>query len=142
MKKSIFIAVLILLSCTQKPEIFTTDAGAIQGYDPVAFFKEQKPVMGKKEFSYEWSGSTWHFSTAENLEAFKLDPSHFAPQYGGWCAFGISAGHKSPTQPETWTIVNDKLYFNFDMDTQKGWKKKQKEYIEKANKNWPTLKKE
>ncbi|MBK7651557.1 MAG: hypothetical protein IPJ20_13640 [Flammeovirgaceae bacterium] len=83
MKKSIFIAVLILLSCTQKPEIFTTDAGAIQGYDPVAFFKEQKPVMGKKEFSYDWSGSTWHFSTAETWKTSKLNPSHFAPQYRG-----------------------------------------------------------
>ena len=147
MKQHKFKIVLILLFGTmsvmaQKPEVFTTEAGAIQGYDPVAFFKEQKPVIGKKKLSYSWNESSWYFSTPENLEAFKADPTHYAPQFGGWCAYGTAAGHKSPTQPETWTIVDDKLYFNYNAEVKKLWNKNQKEMIEKANKNWPTVKKE
>ncbi len=126
----------------QKPEVFTTAAGAIQGYDPVAFFKEQKPVMGKKEFAFTWNNAAWYFSSSDNLEAFKSDPSRYAPQYGGYCAYGTAAGHKSPTQPETWTIVDDKLYFNYNAEVKKLWNKNQKELIEKANQNWPTVKKE
>lgn len=126
----------------QKPEIFSTGDGAIQGYDPVAFFKESKPVRGKKELTYSWNGASWYFSSPENLDVFKANPSTYAPQFGGWCAYGTADGHKSPTQPETWTIVDDKLYFNYNPAVKKKWMENQKEYIKKANRNWPTLKKE
>jgi YHS domain-containing protein len=126
----------------QQPEIFSTEAGAIQGYDPVAFFKESKPVMGKKEFSFSWNEASWYFSSEENLNLFKADPAAYAPQYGGWCAYGTAAGHKSPTEPDTWSIVNNKLYFNYNSAVKKLWNKNQKGLIDQADKNWPRLKKE
>jgi YHS domain-containing protein len=125
---------------SQQPEVFSTDAGALQGYDPVAFFKESKPVMGNKEFTCSWKEATWYFSTEENLNLFKADPARYAPQYGGWCAYGTAAGHKSPTQPETWSIVNNKLYFNYNKEVQKLWNKNQKGLIDQADKNWPKVK--
>ena len=147
MSKKLTLLILIFLlsaaiALAQKPEIFSTTEGAIQGYDPVAFFKEGQPVVGKKELIYSWSGATWHFSTPENLDTFKSHPEHYAPQYGGYCAYGTASGHKAPTQPETWTIVENKLYFNYNKEVQKLWNKDQKNFIEKADKNWPTVKKE
>lgn len=139
---SLLFALATLTAVAQKPEVFSTKEGAIQGYDPVAFFKEGKPVIGKKELTYLYKDATWHFSTQENLNAFISDPERFAPQYGGYCAYGTASGHKSPTQPETWTIVDNKLYFNYNKDVQKLWNKDQKGLIGKANKNWPTVKKE
>jgi YHS domain-containing protein len=124
----------------QQPEIFSTPDGAIGGFDPVAFFKEGKPIAGKKELSYNWNGAVWSFSSAENLAAFKATPEQYAPQYGGWCAYGVADGHKSPTQVETWTIVSNKLYFNYNANVKKRWMEKQGEYIEQAEKNWPKLK--
>ena len=142
----LIISLLFFLSTAstlaQQPEVFSTDAGAIQGYDPVAFFKESKPVPGKKELSYSWNDASWYFSTEENLILFKADPAQYAPQYGGWCAYGTAAGHKSPTQPETWSIVNNKLYFNYNSSVQKLWNKNQKGLIDQADKNWPRVKKE
>ncbi len=126
----------------QKPEVFSTEEGAIHGYDPVAFFKESKPVMGKKEFNYSWNNASWYFSAQENLDAFKGDPDRYAPQYGGWCAYGTAEGHKSPSQPETWTIVDNRLYFNYNAEVKKLWNKNQKGLIEQANRNWPKVKKE
>ncbi|HEY9045841.1 MAG TPA: YHS domain-containing (seleno)protein [Ohtaekwangia sp.] len=142
--KKLIIASLFLFVLTpllaQTGEIFTTEEGAIRGYDPVAFFKEAKPVKGKKELAYFWNGATWSFSTKENLEAFKAAPEKYAPQYGGYCAYGTSQGHKAPTQTDTWTIVNDKLYFNYNKSVQATWKKDQPELIKKADANWPTVK--
>ena len=139
---SLAFALTSFFLAAQKPEVFSTEAGAIRGYDVVSFFKESKPVLGSKEYNYTWNGASWYFSTKENLEAFKTDPVRYAPQFGGWCAYGTAAGHKSPTQPETWTIVDDKLYFNYNPSVQKLWNKNQKGLIEQANKNWPTVKKE
>jgi YHS domain-containing protein len=127
---------------SQKPEVFSTDEGAIAGYDPVAFFKESKPVLGKKELVFSWNGADWHFVSPENLETFRTNPEQYAPQFGGWCVYGTAAGHKSPTVPETWAIIDHKLYFNYNTAVQKLFNKNQKGLIEQANKNWPNVEKE
>ena len=53
--------------CAQKPKVFTTEAGAINGYDPVAYFKEGKPMKGNENFSYSWNDAKWYFFSKENL---------------------------------------------------------------------------
>jgi YHS domain-containing protein len=74
------------------------------------------------------------------LESFKKSPEKFAPQYGGYCANGTAAGHKAPTQTDTWTIVNGKLYFNYNGKVKEMWNKQQASYIEKANTQWHIIK--
>ena len=141
-KLTTFLFFLIILSSSlaQSPEVFATKEGAINGYDPVAYFKEGQAVKGKIEFNTVWSGAEWRFSSEENLKAFKLDPEKYAPQYGGYCAYGTSEGHKSPTQPDDFTIVNDKLYLNYNKNVKVEWSKNQKERIVTADEKWPTLK--
>lgn len=139
---SLILVALGIVSHAQKPEVFSTERGAIGGYDPVAFFKESKPVPGKPELVFHWNDADWHFASQENLELFKANPEEFAPQYGGWCAYGTAAGHKSPTVPETWAVIDSKLYFNYNTAVQKLFNKNQKGLIEQANKNWPAVKKE
>src|SRR5690349_3167282 len=60
---------------------------AIQGYDPVAYFKENKPAKGKSEISVSYLGVTYYFSSPENKTAFIKEPTAYEPQYGGWCAY-------------------------------------------------------
>lgn len=145
--KGFLLALLIVLGAvgcsTETSEVYSTDDGAIGGYDPVAFFTDSAAVQGSKDFSHEWHGATWLFSSAANLEAFKANPEQYAPQYGGWCAYGTADGdgHLSPTQPDTWTIVDNKLYFNYNMKVKERWMEDQPGYILKADKNWPSLKK-
>jgi YHS domain-containing protein len=123
-------------------EIFSTTDGAIRGYDPVAFFTEEKPVKGTKDFTMEWNGAAWHFVSKKNLDMFKADPEKYAPQYGGYCAYGAAEGHKAPTQTDTWTVLDNKLYFNYNKNVQREWLKDTKGFIEKADANWPNIKKE
>jgi YHS domain-containing protein len=143
MKQLVLISSLTLYSIALfGQEIFTKDDVAIRGYDAVAYFKEQKAVEGKNEFKFDWSGATWKFSSAENLNAFKATPEKFAPQFGGYCAYGISdgAGHKSPTSPEAFTIVDGKLYLNYNLNVRELWNKNQAERISIGKSNWQKLK--
>ncbi len=107
---------------------------AIKEYDAVAYFKQRKPVKGNKNFSYSWNGANWYFSSKQNLDSFKTSPQKFAPQFGGYCAYGMAEGHKAPTDPYAWTIVNSKLYLNYNKEVQSLWKQKQNEYIQTAEK--------
>ena len=143
MKKFILIVAFLLSalgSYAQHSEIFAPDGKAIKGYDVVAFFKEGKPVVGVDSLVYKYKESDWLFVSRANLEAFRAEPEKFVPQYGGYCAYGTTEGHKAPTQAETWTIVDDKLYFNYNMKVKNSWFKNQKERIEKADVQWPLIK--
>lgn len=140
-----FITVLFFLSVitpslqAQKASVFSTKAGAIKGYDPVAYFSESKAVKGEKSFSYEWQGATWYFSSAENLAAFTGNPEKYAPQYGGYCAYAVSQGYTAGINPDAWRIVEDKLYLNYSSGVQRKWEANQAAFIEQADKNWPKV---
>jgi YHS domain-containing protein len=132
---------LLLSSCTNRqPEIFTGSSTAINGYDPVAYFTDQKPVKGNPEFTYQWKDANWIFSSQQNLQLFEKDPEKYAPQYGGYCAYGCSKGKKVTTDPNAWTIVDGKLYLNHNAEVKELWMKEQKERIEMADKQWPGIK--
>ena len=97
------------LAAAEKPEIFSSGGAAIQGYDPVAYFTEGKPVKGEGQHAYQWKGATWRFSSAANLERFAATPEKYAPQYGGYCAYGVASGYAVKTEPDAWSIVGGKL---------------------------------
>ena len=119
-----------------------SDGVALKGYDVVAYFTESKPVMGTKEFQHEWNGAKWQFASAANRDLFAADPGKYAPQYGGYCAFGVSEGHKAKVDPSVWKIVDGKLYLNYDAGVGNEWRKDIPGRIAKADKNWPKVMKE
>lgn len=144
MKNLILILTILLsslLGYSQNIEVFSTKAGAINGYDAVSYFTDGKPVKGDAKFTLEWDKVTWYFSNKNNLDLFKASPTIYAPQYGGHCSYAASKGYKAPTSPDAWAIVNGKLYLNYNIDTQKKWEKGKDELIKKGDENWPTLKK-
>ncbi len=98
------------------------DSGtAIRGYDTVAYFTEGAPVDGSDEFTTEWQGATWRFASQEHLDLFEAEPGKYAPQYGGYCAYGVAKDSLVKIEPELWTIVDDKLYLNYDEGVQANW---------------------
>ena len=121
---------------TLHAQTYANEDGAISGYDPVAYFTEDMPVKGKPEFSTDWNNATWYFSSAENKSMFDADPEKYAPQYGGFCAFGMSRGYAVSTEPDAWYIEDGKLYLNHNLAVRKTWLKDIPGYIEKANPVW------
>ena len=112
---------------------------AIEGYDPVAYFKEGQPVEGDSAFQHEWMGATWYFANAENRDLFAAEPEKYAPQYGGYCAWAVSQGYTAKIDPQAWTVVDDKLYLNYSKDVQKQWQEDVPGNITKADTNWPKI---
>jgi YHS domain-containing protein len=119
---------------------FTKEGTAIGGTDPVAYFTEGKPVAGTDEFTAEYDEVTWKFSSAENRDKFVAEPAKYAPQYGGFCAFGAAMGFKVPVVPEAWSIVDGKLYLNNSLKVQERFEEDVPGYIRKATLNWDIIK--
>jgi YHS domain-containing protein len=120
--------------------VFAEGGVAIRGYDPVAYFTEGRPVAGRPEFEARHRGATWRFASAEHKAAFEADPARYEPQYGGYCAWAVSAKNEAyPIDPEAWKIVDGRLYLNFSRDVQADWERDVPGHITKANTNWPGL---
>jgi len=83
---------------------------AIKGYDPVAYFTDSKPMAGRADIEHEWNGHRYRFTVAEHRELFKVDPAHYAPQFGNYCAMALSMNLLVVADPENWLIDGDKLY--------------------------------
>lgn len=126
----------------QKPEVFSKDGFAIGGYDAVAYFLEQKPVKGLEQITFTWNDAVWLFASEKNRDSFRLNPEKFAPQFGGYCAYGMSRGYKAPTSADAFSIVGGKLYLNYNTNVRNEWNKDQTGYIEKAVKNWVDVRKQ
>lgn len=112
---------------------------AINGYDSVAYFTVGKPVKGQDGLSTEWMGAKWKFSSQANLDLFKANPEKFAPQYGGYCAYGVTQGSLVKVEPEQFTVRDGKLYLNYDADVQAKWLKDPVGYIKDADAKFPLL---
>ena len=112
---------------------------AIRGYDPVAYFRDGGPRPGKPEFALRYAGAVWHFASAEHKALFEADPERYVPAYGGYCAYGTSRGYLVKIEPEAWSIVEGRLYLNYDLDVRKTWLGRTKTYIARAEGNWPRL---
>ncbi|MEZ7497414.1 YHS domain-containing (seleno)protein [Flavobacterium sp. Arc3] len=113
---------------------------AMQGYDPVAYFKEGKALEGKKEINSIYEGVIYYFSSASNKSAFVKSPSSYEPQYGGWCAFAMGdSGDKVAINPSTFKIIDGKLYLFYNAffrNTLKSWNKDQSNLQSMADSNW------
>ncbi len=145
MLKRLFIAALAALALSgvaaAKDPVYTGTFSntAVDGYDPVAYFTESKPVKGSKEFTYDYNGAEWRFASAENLESFKADPEAYAPQYGGYCAWAVSQDYTARGNPKNWSIIEGKLYLNYNDKVQKTWEQDIPGFIAAADKNWPSV---
>jgi YHS domain-containing protein len=132
-------ALFVPAALAAKPPIFSDRNGAIRGYDPVAYFTQRAPVRGSKEFSHEWRGATWYFASKENRDRFAADPDRYAPRYGGYCAYGVALGSAPEIDPNAWSIVDGRLYLNYNLPTRALWEKDIPGYIRKADANWPAV---
>ncbi|MCU4181761.1 YHS domain-containing (seleno)protein [Bosea sp. BH3] len=112
---------------------------AIRGYDPVAYFRDGGPRPGKPEFSATYGGAIWRFANSEHKALFEADPQRYLPAYGGFCAYGTSRGYLVQIEPDAWSIVDGRLYLNYDLGVRKTWLADTRRFIARANGNWPRL---
>ena len=112
---------------------------AINGYDTVAYFVDNRAVKGSEKYSYDWLGTPWHFASDAHRELFKTNPVKYAPQYGGYCAAEV-AGSGSVTvniDPEAFAIIDGKLYLTYDKVDTQNFAMHASEVVPKADAKWP-----
>lgn len=116
--------------------IFNTDAGAIGGYDTVAYFTQSAAVSGSPEIVAEFAGQDWLFSSEENKALFLQDPEKYVPQYGGYCSYARSIGFTAYSDPTAWSIVDGRLFLNLNHDVREVWSADAEAKITAADAYW------
>jgi len=109
---------------------------ALGGYDPVAFFTDSKPVNGSPSITASHQGATYFFASEEHKKLFSENPDHYAPQFGGYCAYGVGLDKLFPVDIKTWQIRDGKLYLNLNSDVLKKFNADFDGNVAKADKNW------
>jgi YHS domain-containing protein len=113
---------------------------AIHGYDPVAYFEQQAAVEGSKEHTADWQGAVWRFASEAHRAAFVAEPKKYAPQYGGFCAYAVANGSTADIDPQAWSVIDGKLYLNYNLKIREKWLADSAGFIAKADSNWPKIK--
>jgi YHS domain-containing protein len=131
-------------SVSQRQQNFNLDNKlALQGYDPVSYFLQKKPLKGKKELVVQFEGVTYYFANPADKDTFVKNPKNYEPQYGGWCAYAMgSNGEKVEVDPETYKILDGKLYVFYNAyfnNTLKSWNKDEIKLKKQADKNWQKI---
>ena len=112
---------------------------AVDGTDVLSYFDTGAPAKGSTDFTHDWNGATWLFTSAENRDRFAENPEAFAPQFGGYCAYAVSEGYIASTVPDAWKIVDGKLYLNYSRRIQRRWERDIPGRIAAGNANWPDV---
>jgi YHS domain-containing protein len=112
---------------------------ALQGYDPVAYFTDGKPVKGSPEFTATYKGAMYHFASAEHKQLFEKSPSKYEPQFGGFCGYAASINKLAPIQVEYFQVLHDRLILQNNKKAWDLWHKDVEGNLKKADSNWPSL---
>ena len=112
---------------------------AIQGYDPVAFFTDHKPVKGDPKYLVKHDGAIYLFATKEHRDLFKENPSKYEPEFGGYCAYGVSRNKLVEIDVDAFQIVDGKLLLQYSKGVRDDFNKDQAGNLVKANANWGGL---
>jgi YHS domain-containing protein len=145
----LLVTTLALVGCATKPgqiwqdtPVPPIDARAslgLEGYDVVAYFTDHRPIKGSDAFTSEWQGVTWRFASPEHRDLFAANPMHYAPQYGGYCAYAVSHGTTAHGDPNQWAVVDDRLFVNNNPLARKLWESQRSRNIRVGDVNWPLI---
>ncbi|MEO8766415.1 MAG: YHS domain-containing (seleno)protein [Ginsengibacter sp.] len=111
----------------------------LNGYDPVAFFTDNRPVKGKSSFSFKYEDAVYNVASQEHLDLFKNNPEKYKPQFGAWCAYAVSLGRVAPIDVNTFSIVNGRLVIQHNQKAVRGWNEDVQGNLKLADKYWPKV---
>lgn len=142
--RKLLIAVLMLSavsSFAQTKHLLNLDRKgvALQGYDPVAFFTDSRPVKGNPQFESDYKSAKYQFASADHKALFDKEPAKYEPQFGGFCSYAASQGHNAPIKIEAWQIVDGRLLMQYDLDVKSEFNKDQPGNLRKADQKWPGI---
>jgi YHS domain-containing protein len=112
---------------------------ALQGYDPVGYFTDKKPIKGDPRFTATYKGGTYQFASAAHRKTFESNPGKYAPQFGGFCGYAASINKLAPIEVEYFQVLHGRLVLQHNEKAWKLWHQDVEGNLKKADANWPTL---
>jgi hypothetical protein len=83
---------------------------ALSGYSPVTYVQDRRAEKGDPQFAVTHDGATYYLTSARQVQAFAADPLRYVPAYNGWCAYGMAIGKTFPIDPQSFKIVDGRLF--------------------------------
>ena len=112
------------------------DGVILKGYDPVAYFKQSQAVKGDPKYSSSYGGAKYYFASADDKAEFDKSPAKYAPQYGGFCANGMTKRKLNDIDPNVFLIYKGKLYVCENKKAGDTFYSHPAANIKKADANW------
>jgi hypothetical protein len=112
---------------------------AIRGFDPVAYFIDGAPELGKDQFEHTYAGVVWRFRNEGNLGAFIANPDVYMPRYGGYDPLAVARGVVVPGDPRLWLMIGEQLYFFYTAAARDTFVGDAERLIALADRKWPEL---
>ena len=141
--KNVLLTVLaiVFVSTTSAKTLLNVDKSGvgIKGYDPVAYFTDNKAIKGSAQFQSDSNGVTYHFVSTQNKAAFDANPAKYEPQFGGFCAWAVSQGYTAPIDPKAFQVVNGRLLLQYSLSVRKQFSQDTEGNLRKADANWPAI---
>ena len=143
MNKLILITLLVLAGAglASAAEVVNLDQNglALQGYDPVGYFTDHKPIKGDSKFTATYNGAAYQFASAAHQKAFESMPEKYAPQFGGFCGYAASINKLAPIEVEYFQVLHGRLVLQHNEKAWKLWHQDVEGNLRKADANWPKL---
>jgi hypothetical protein len=112
---------------------------AIDGFDPVAYFVEAEPKLGRPGLEFRHAAVTWRFANEGNRAAFMADPDVYMPRFGGYDPVAIGRGAATAGHPRLWQIANRRLYLFYSTEAHSAFADNPDGAIEAAERHWPEV---
>ncbi len=113
------------------------DGLILQGYDAVAYFTDNRALMGSDKYTARYNGATYWFASEKNAAMFKDHPEMFAPLYGAYCGYAMSLNKLRPINPEIFDVIDGHLILQHSQDAYKKFHDGLADNIAKADMYWP-----
>lgn len=117
----------------------TKDGVALQGYDAVAYFTDNKAIEGTPKFRSRYKGAIYQFASADHKAMFDAAPAKYEPQFGGYCGYAASINRLSPIDPKIFQVLDGRLVLQHNEKAWKLWNEDVPANLAKADTNWPGL---
>ena len=112
---------------------------AIDGFDPVAYFVDAAPDIGRADLEFHFAGATWRFRNQGNRAAFVADPEAYMPRFGGYDPIAVARGAGTAGHPRLWLIAQKRLYLFYSAEARAAFIANPDQAIEAAERHWPEV---
>jgi len=128
-------------STTERVVVNRYSGLAIEGFDPVAYFTDDRPIRGLPDFEAAEGGAVWRFQNAGNRDAFAANPEIYGPQFGGYDPIDIARGVAFAGNPRFFVVTGQRLYLFGREETRSAFAADPARFLKDAQARWPDLQK-